>query len=225
MSGIRDADAPARDIRRDAAANREKLLSAAAALMHERGRAVPMSEIAAAAGLGVGTLYRHFPDRQDLLRALEDRSYRIVVGHAEAAERQAGQAIDALAVFLDLAIAEREDLILPLLGGRPASDPATVALRVKISEILERIFDRGRRDGSIRPDATSVDAIINGAMLARPLANAPDWDRLARRQARLFLDGLRVAGDPPLPGRRPTRRELEESFARSEARSQAGGGA
>jgi AcrR family transcriptional regulator len=225
VSSIGDAGAPAKEIRRDAATNREKLLVTAAATMRERGTAVPMSEIAAAAGLGVGTLYRHFPDRNDLLQALEDRSYRIVVGHAEAAERHEGRGIDALGIFLELAIAERDDLVLPLLGGRPNSDAATVALRTRISEILERIFERGRADGSIRPDATSVDAIIHGAMLASPLANAPDWDRLARRQARVFLDGLTVAGDPPLPGRRPTRRELEESFARSEADGQAGGGA
>ena len=62
-------------LRSDAARNRGQLLDAALRLFHERGLSVPSLSIAEAAGLGVGTLYRHFPTREDLTAALAHRSY------------------------------------------------------------------------------------------------------------------------------------------------------
>ena len=115
---------------------------------------------------------------------------------------------------LEEVIRRRDELILPLHGGPVSLDENTVALRAEISDLLEQVLARGRRDGTIRRDVTAVDVIITGAMLAQPLPHAAGWDQLARRQARLYVAGLATTTDTPLPGRGPTRAQLEAGFAR-----------
>jgi hypothetical protein len=88
-----------------------------------------------------------------------------------------------------------------------------VAVRTEISDLLDAVLARGRLDGTIRSDATAVDVIVAGAVLAQPLPHVSNWDELARRQARIALDGLAVPGTRPLPGRGPTRIQLEMAFA------------
>lgn len=204
-----------RGLRRDAAANRERILAAAALAVLREGERVPLATIAAEAGVGVGTLYRRYPVRQALLRDLTDRAYRYVLDEAERAAASGGPAIDALSTFLDRMIRRRSDLVLPLVGGPVALDERAVGVRTQISDALDQVVARGQRDGTVRPDVSGVDIIITGALLAQPLPNAPDWDAIARRQARLYLDGLTVTGAPPLPGRPPTRADLEAAFARA----------
>jgi AcrR family transcriptional regulator len=202
-------------LRSDAEANRARILTAAASAVRRHGAKVPMASIADDASVGVGTLYRHFRTRTKLLSGLEERSYRLILGHAQTAAARTGPAIASLAYFLERIIEDRDHLFLPLHGGHISFDERTVAVRAEISDTLEQVFARGRTDGSIRPDATAIDIIITGAFLTTPLPNAPDWDQLARRQARIFLAGLAAAADAPLPGSRPTRQRLEESFSAS----------
>src|SRR3954467_752143 len=68
-----------RAVRRDAILNREKVLTIAARMIGERGDSVPMAEIAASAGVGVGTLYRSFPNRAALVQALQERAYELLL--------------------------------------------------------------------------------------------------------------------------------------------------
>jgi hypothetical protein len=132
------------------------------------------------------------------------RSFQLVLEHARAAALSDESAPAALEQFFEHTIAARDELILPLHGGPVIDDAKVVALQAEIRALLEQVLARGRRDRTIRPDVTPIDIIITGAMLAQPLPNAADWDRLARRQARIFVAGL-AATDPPLPGSRPTR--------------------
>ena len=139
-----------------------------------------MATIADAAGVGIGTVYRHYPTRAALLAALSRRSWDLVLDHARTAANADGPAVDAVAGFLAQTIAARDDLILPLHGGPVLLDAQTLALRSEIRELLEQVLARGRRDGSIRDDATATDIVITGAMLAQPLAHI---DRLGRGRA------------------------------------------
>jgi AcrR family transcriptional regulator len=191
------------------------VLAAAAIAVKREGEKVPMATIAHIAGVGIGTLYRHYPTRPDLLAALARRSYRLVLDHARTAADSDESAPNALERFFEQTIAARDDLILPLHGGPVSLDETTVGLRTEISDLLEHVLARGRRDGTIRSDVTAVDIIITGAMLAQPLPHAGDWDRLARRQARIYVAGLAITTDTPLPGRPPTRAQLEASFAQT----------
>jgi len=157
-----------------------------------------MATIADEAGVGIGTLYRHYPTRPALLAALTLRSFELVLQHARAAALSDEPAPAALEQFFERTIAARNELILPLHGGPVIHDEQIVELRVEIRNLLEQVLARGRRNRTIRPDATPIDIIITGAMLAQPLPNAPDWDQLARRQARIFIAGL-APRDPPHP--------------------------
>ena len=69
-----------------------------------------------------------------------------------------------------------------------------MALREAISQAIDRILDRGRAEGSIRPDITSGDIIIMGALLSQPLPYAPNWAQTARRAARIYVAGLAPGG-------------------------------
>ena len=194
-----------RALRSDAAANRERVLAAAAVAFKRDGERVPMATIAEEAGVGIGTLYRRYPTRAALLAALSQRSWDLVLDHARTAADAEGPALDAIARFLAQTIAARDDLILPLHGGPVSLDARTLGLRAEIRELLEEVLARGRRDGSIRADATASDIIITGAMLAQPLAHVADWDRLARRQAEIYLAGLAATSSSSRPRRRTSR--------------------
>jgi AcrR family transcriptional regulator len=205
MSGApTEARRAARRPRSDAAANRERILAAATIAVRRDGERVPMATIADEAGVGIGTLYRHYPTRLALLAALTLRSFHLVLQHARAAALSEEPAPVALAQFFDQTIAARTEFVLPLHGGPVIDDEKIVALQTEIRNLLEQVLARGRREGTIRPDATPIDVIITGAMLAQPLPRAPGWDQLAHRQARIFVAGL-AATDPPLTGSRPTR--------------------
>jgi AcrR family transcriptional regulator len=162
-----------------------------------------MATIADEAGVGIGTLYRHYPTRPALLAALTLRSFQLVLQHARAAALSDEPAPAALAQFFELTIAARNEFILPFHGGPVIDDEQVVALRAEIRMLLEQVLARGRRDRTIRPDATRIDIIITGAMLAQPLPHAADWDQLARRQARIFVAGLAATDLPLLREDRP----------------------
>ena len=216
-SGMSEAPTEAlrvtRRLRTDAAANRERILSAATIAVRRDGERVPMATIADEAGVGIGTLYRHYPTRPALLAALTLRSFELVLEHARAAALSDEPAPAALEQFFERTIAARNDLILPLHGGPVSHDGKIVALRTEIRNLLEQVLARGRRDRTIRPDATPIDVIITGAMLAQPLPHAANWEQLARRQAAIYVAGLAKTTDPPLPGSGPTRAQLEAGFA------------
>jgi AcrR family transcriptional regulator len=193
----------ARPLRSDAAANRERILTAATIAVRRDGERVPMARIAEQAGVGIGTLYRHYPTRPALLAALTLRSFELVLQHARAAALSDEPAPAALEQFFEHTIVARDELILPLHGGPVIHDEQIVALRTEIRNLLEQVLAQGRRDRTIRPDATPIDIIITGAMLAQPLPNTADWDQLARRQARIFIAGLAATDLPLLPEDRP----------------------
>lgn len=183
--------------RRDAVRNRELLLDSARRLFHERGTKVSSLAIAEGAGLAAGTLYRHFPTREALLAALSERSFGVALEHAREAAESGRPAPETLLTFLERTIERREELMMmPLHGGPlPLSDTAR-ELRAEIRVALDRVLDRGREEGSIRPGTTAVDVIVVGALLAQSLPHWPDWDAVARRQAAIFVAGFQADGGP-----------------------------
>jgi AcrR family transcriptional regulator len=205
--------------RSDAAANRERILATATIAVRRDGGRVPMAKIADEAGVGIGTLYRHYPTRSALLAALMLRSFNLVLQHARTAAQSDEPAPAALTHFFEQTIAARNEFVLPLHGGPVIDDQKIVALQTDIRKLLGQVLARGRHDRTIRPDITPNDIIITGAMLAQPLPNAADWDQLARRQARIFVAGLATT-DPPMAGPRPTpARRQDKSTGSADLRS------
>ena len=181
-----------RELRSDAARNHEALVCAATAAVHREGPRVSMATIAADAGVGVGTLYRHFPTRKDLLNFLTHRSFEQVLSNVQAADSDAATAGDALRRFIEAAIAQRNELVLPLHGGLPVSVPETIAVRDQVHRALQRIIERGRADGTISQDVTPRDVVVFGAMLAQPRQSDPEWDATCRRLLATYVNGLRA---------------------------------
>jgi AcrR family transcriptional regulator len=200
--------------RRDRRANRESLLVAAAHVVRDRGRAVPLAEVATAAGVGIGTLYRHFPDREELLAALAQRSYDLVLELARTAAAADLAPVAALHRFLDQVIDHRAELVLPLVGGPGSFENSDPRRREEIVAALTRVIEKGVADGSLRPDAAATDIVLAGALLAQPATPTLDWDRVARRHLAIYLDGLRAPLDGAGPGRAQplSRTELEEEM-------------
>jgi AcrR family transcriptional regulator len=181
-----------REQRSDAARNHEALVRTATAAMHREGPRVAMATIAADAGVGIGTLYRHFRTREDLLNYLAHRSFEQVLANVQAAERNGATASDALRRFIEAAIAQRNELVLPLHGGPPVTAPETLAVRDQVHRAVQRIIERGRTDGTISQDVTPRDVVAFGAMLAQPRQPDPEWDATCRRLLATYLNGLRT---------------------------------
>ena len=181
-----------REQRSDAARNHEALVRAATAAVHREGPRVSMATIAADAGVGIGTLYRHFPTREDLLNSLTHRSFEQVLSNVQAAESGGTTASDALRRFVEAAITQRNELVLPLHGGLPVTAPQTLAVRDQVHRALQRIIERGRADGTISQDVTPRDVIVFGAMLGQPRQSDPEWDTTCRRLLATYVNGLRA---------------------------------
>ena len=184
----------AREQRSDAALNRDALVQAAIAAVHREGLRVRMSTIAEDAGVGVGTLYRHFPTREDLLNQLTHRSFEMVLANAKSAENLRATGSDALRHFIEAAIAQRDQLVLPLHGGPPVTEKATLAVRDQVHRTIQRLIERGQRDGTIKTDISPRDIVALGAMLAQPRSPGAGWNATCMRILSTYLSGLRSPG-------------------------------
>lgn len=190
VDGDRGTPASAPGLRSDAQRNEQALLRAATAAVHRAGWHVPLATIASDAGVGIATLYRHFPSREHLLVRLTHRSFEQVLLNAGQAESAGADSADSLRRFISAAIDQRNELVLPLHGGPPLTAPATLAVQAEVHLILRRILDRGREDGSLKPGLTPRDVFVFGAMLAQPHPPDTAWDATCRRLLAHYVDGL-----------------------------------
>jgi len=181
--------APQRALRADARRNRESVLDAAGELFAQRGDAVQMDEIAERAGLGVGTLYRHFADKRALLAAIIGRRFEAMTTVA----RTADEAEDPWVAFERLLYGYLESaqadaaFRFALLGPEEPSWNDIAAEKKDLSAIIERIVRRAVDAGHLRADFRAHDFILitRGAMAN--MTDAGGW----RRQITLVLEGIR----------------------------------
>lgn len=201
-------------MRRDAQANRERILAAAANAMAREGRNVPLATIADLAGVGIGTFYRKYPDRAALLHDMEYRAYDLLIAILDRIQgRQSGAA--AVEAFLLEALGIAEQLVLPLHGAPPLLDESAVLARRRINDEVDSFLAAGRADGSIRGDVNATDVIMCSALTTQPLQHGPNWDVTARRHIALFIAGLKAVDDDALPGRLVKQSDVEAAFAKA----------
>ncbi|MHA7653307.1 TetR/AcrR family transcriptional regulator [Mycobacterium sp. ML4] len=194
----------------------------AAQLLARRGPSVPLAEIAEAAGVGVGTLYRGYPDRDALLRALQLRGYEMLVAVLDHIAESGLTGADAVETFLGECLNLGDQLVLPLRGAAPLLDDAAIEARGRINAALERLLAEGRAQGSVRAGVNGTDIIMCGAMISQPLPHGPGWSAIARRHIRIFVDGIRAPGGQPLPAPAVTQDDIEAMF-RADATARAPG--
>ncbi|MFL5830484.1 MAG: TetR/AcrR family transcriptional regulator [Solirubrobacteraceae bacterium] len=187
-------DPAARQPRRDALRNRERVLDAATELVRRDGEKVPIAQIAEHAGVGVGTVYRHFATREDLFGGLVYRSFGLAVDNARAAAAHPGSALEGVRAFFLATLRDRERFVLPLHGGPAIFTPATRERQAEVRTVLRGLIERGQAAGQLRADLSPEDLIVAASLLSRPLPGTGDWERLARRQIDLMTNGLAPAG-------------------------------
>src|SRR3984957_2247463 len=208
--------------RRDAELNRERILDAAVSVMLREGRHVPLAVIAGEAGVGVGTLYRSFADREALLHALEYRAYGLLNQILDEVSQRDIPGLGAVREFLAGTLAIGDQLILPLHGAPPLVSDRAVHARQEINRRLDRFIEHGQADGSIRAPVTATDVIVFSALITQPLPHGPAWPLIAGRQLAIFVNGLAGAGPAGMPGPAVTREDIEAAFTDRGPRSGAG---
>jgi AcrR family transcriptional regulator len=176
-------------LRADAAGNRARIITAARAAIANRGE-VKLNAIARQAGVGQGTLYRHFPTRDDLLAEV----YREDVGELVAAAPAllaTHEPLTALARWLDRVAdyAQVKRGVFAAVEAGVSQDLATHSLG-PIGEALTGLLDAGKADGTIRPDVDARDVILLIGYLTR--LEQSEWDARARHLLQVILDGLRA---------------------------------
>jgi AcrR family transcriptional regulator len=164
-----------RQLRADARRNRERILQSARAAFAESGADAQIDDVARHAGVGVGTVYRHFPTKQALLTELVRQTFRLFTGWAHEA-REAGGEPFALIEGLLRRIAETA-----------AGD---AGVQDELIAVIAELTGRARRAGTIRPgiQATDIAMLICGVVSAMSPRPGFDW----RRHLDLVIDTLRV---------------------------------
>ena len=199
-----------RPLRADAARNRELILETAAVVFAEHGLDAGYDEIARRAGIGVGTVYRRFPERDELVAALFESRIAEMIAIADQAEARA-DAWDGLTWFLEKAL-ERQvaDRGLKELLIRTITDEAHMAIgRDRIGPILERLVSRAQDAGSLRADIGSTD--IGMQLMTLSSMTVPEQPDLWRRYLALMFDALRARPDQvALPLKAPDDEALYE---------------
>ena len=185
-----------RPLRADARRNREKIMASAAELFARLGTEAQMDQIAEHCGLGLGTLYRHFPTKEALLAAIIDRRFADLADLARAAEQieDPGAAFETLLRgYLESAEGDAAFQFALLSSGRAQQAGATVR-KGEFRAVISRIIDRAIAAGAVRADLTAADfpLIVCGVMSTmyfKPGGAEEDW----RRHLALVLDGVRAA--------------------------------
>lgn len=182
-----------RRLRSDAERNRRRILAAAAEVFAEHGLAATLDDVARRAGVGIGTVYRRFPDKDSLIGQLLKERIELMV----TAGTQALAAKDpwtGLVMFLEYAadsfardLGLRQVMMFGTYGGQ---HPAYA--RSKMRPIVDELLRRSQESGQVRADLSSTDILLIGFMLGTAAEYAAAArPEIWRRYLTLMLDGLR----------------------------------
>jgi AcrR family transcriptional regulator len=181
-----------RKLRSDAQRNRERILEAAKEAFTRSGAEASLDDIARQAGVGAGTLYRHFPTRDDLIEAV----YRSEVEKLAAAERRFAETMPPLAalrawmlLFVDHIAAKQ--IIAPALES-VVGGPSRLyeGSRGLIHATIDRLVKRAIESGDLRSDLDAFD-LLRALIGTSYVAAGPGWQQSARRLVDILITGSR----------------------------------
>lgn len=180
-----------RPVRADARRNVDALLRAAMATFSESGVDAPMRAIAARAGVGVGTVYRHFPQRSDLIKAVIQREVDSCVEAASrlAAAHEPGEALASWMQRLVDFVATKRGLGAALHSGDAAYQSLPDYVLGQLTPTLRGLLDAAAAAGAVPAEVDASELLLAGLRLATP-ASEGDTSQ-ARRMVALLVDGLR----------------------------------
>lgn len=195
----RDTQPPrtaARQLRADAQRNLDALLQSALAVFATSGVDAPVRQIAETAGVGVGTVYRHFPQRSDLIVAVFRREVDACADAAVvlAAEHKPGEALARwMQRYVDFISAKR-GLAAALHSGDPAYDSLPAYFQKRLRPALKTLLDAAVAAGEVRPGVKPDDLLTAVPSLCAPSHGGDPAQAL--RMVALLADGLRYGVTP-----------------------------
>jgi AcrR family transcriptional regulator len=202
MADSREVPAP-RPLRRDAERNRQRILRAAAEVFTTRGLQASLDDVAHHAGVGVGTVYRRFPDKESLAEALFEERMQAMVALAEKslAERDSWTGLVSFLEGVCTQLATDRglhEILMFATYGRDRLDHA----RDRMKPLVTKLLLRAQRDGHVRSDLRPTDVLFIEFMITAAARYAePVRLGIWRRYLTLITDALRPerAGVTPLP--------------------------
>jgi len=199
-------------LRADARRNYAQVLAAARRVILERGPNAPLDEIARVAGVGIGTLYRRFGDREGLLKAVVLDALERSRAAAEEALAEHDEGYAGLAAYLRAALDLRVAAVIPLVLDRlDLGDPELGPARDASADAVQALIDRAHDDGTLSRKVAFGDVGTLLVRLSRPLPGSMPAEMeagLAHRHLDLVLAGLRVVDDAVLEGEGLSRAQL-----------------
>jgi AcrR family transcriptional regulator len=190
-----------RPLRKDAERNRQRILEAARELFAECGLSATLSDIAHHAHVGVGTVYRRFPDKTLLIDVLFEQRIADVVALVEAA-LQDRDPWHGLTVFLErsLELQAQDRAFNELVLAAPEGLERVRQIRKRMLPLVGELVNRARDTGQLRPDVEWTDMAIVQRILSTAIDCARDVEpELWRRYLQIILQGLRADPGPPKP--------------------------
>ena len=189
-------------MRADAVRNRERIVQAARETFAADGLEAGMDDVARRAGVGVGTLYRHFPTKDALVRALVDVKFTLLAERVRAVRDlglEPGEAFRrALSAGAELHAEDRA--LAQVTSEQPPSIFRAAVAQSGLRDVMGELLAAAQAAGAVRPDAVLDDVpttmcALGAVMRAAESGRAGSWQRLLA----LVLDGLRAPGAEPLP--------------------------
>ncbi|XVQ06966.1 TetR/AcrR family transcriptional regulator [Spirillospora sp. CA-255316] len=199
--------------RAEADRNDQYVFAAARQVFIERGPDASMAAVAARAGVGIGTLYRRYPTKTDLVRAICTAAMERSCAEAQAALDEEPDGWSALARFMRSGVALGTGGLNPLAGTFTVTEEMLETSRRERAAI-EAIVDRAHREGSLRDDITAPDItlLLNQLHALRGIDEQEAVTALQERYVALHLEGLRAPATTPLPGPAPSWDAIERQW-------------
>lgn len=219
--GLHDTQETPAPLRADARRNREQIIEAARTLFVRIGPDVPMEEIARAAGVGVGTLYRRFPDRSELIKAVNLDNFTRLAELARRVEQEEPDPAVALTSLLHSTLELRLSITMTTMSARAyradMDSPSLAEHRHAVIAVARRLLRRAQERGAIRPDIEIGDTVLALVLVSRLAPPVDDelGEMVFQRIFALMMDGLRAVPGSALPGRPLGYRDIEELRQRS----------
>ena len=193
----RGSEGAPRRRRVDAQRNTDSLLDAAKTVFATSGVDAPAKQITDLAGVGVGTLYRHFPQRSDLVKAVLAHEIDACadVGPILSAEYEPVEALSRWLLRYTEFLATKDGLAAALHKGGPAFEELAAYFLERLGPALESLLDAALAGGHIRADVSAKDLLYAVALLCLPApGEGPDYNR---RMVGVFVDGLHHGATNP----------------------------
>ena len=199
LFAMTETEASERPLRKDAERNRQRILEAARELFAQEGVGVTLNDVAHHAGVGVGTVYRRFPEKAQLIEELFEQQLSELVGLMEEAAEDADP-WRGLTGFLrrNLEMQARDRAFREIIVGTPEAAQRIEQIRSRMFPLGARLVQRAKDAGALRADFAPSDVPMMFLMLTTVLDAAREVEpELWRRYLEIFIQGLRAEPTPP----------------------------